>query len=209
MYKLYGHNGSGSAAIEMALNAVGEPYDFVDVASWEPDTPIEELTDANPLSQIPTLITPDGSILTESAATLIYLGDRYPSSGILSSNLEHRTKTVQGLVFLAANCYPAVGIIDFPQRWSTSENESDLEKIKIGTRKRLYYLWEIFADSFSGCPYLSGSQVGILDFYTITISRMFSANKHLKSSRPGFYNLLSKLEKEPLISSTVQKHWGQ
>ena len=209
MYKLYGHNGSGSAAIEMALIAVGEKFELIDVASWEPETPIHELTKVNPLSQIPTIILPGGQILTESAAILIYLGDKYPSSGILAQESHQRIKAIQGLIYLAANCYPAVGIIDFPERWTSGASSSEYENIKSGTRQRLYYLWDIFADTFVGTPYLNGPRPGILDFYTVNICRMFSAHKHLEKSRPEFFHLLSTVEHDPSISDVISRHWPE
>lgn len=207
MYKLYGYRGSGSAAIEMALNAVGEPYRVIDVASWAPDTPVQELAEINPLKQIPTLVLPDGTVLTESASILIYLGDTFPSAGIIAHDSILRAKTIQGLVYLSANCYPAVGIMDFPDRWTSGKDENELENIKSGTRKRLYYLWEIFTDIYSRDSYLSGPGPGVLDFYTVTICRMFSAKEHLKNSRPEFYKFLDELENHPLIKEVVKRHW--
>jgi glutathione S-transferase len=38
------------------------------------DSAQDELQRVNPLGQIPTLVAPDGSVLTESAAILIHLG---------------------------------------------------------------------------------------------------------------------------------------
>ena len=74
MYTLYGFKGSGSASVEMALRVLGAEFRIVDAASWEPGSALEELRRANPLAQIPTLVLPDGSVMTESAAILIHLG---------------------------------------------------------------------------------------------------------------------------------------
>lgn len=71
MYTLVGFKGSGSAAVEVALESCGAAYRIVDAASWEPASDIAALEKLNPLKQIPTLQLPDGSILTESAAILI------------------------------------------------------------------------------------------------------------------------------------------
>lgn len=208
MYKLYGYKGSGSAAVEMALNAAKAPYEVIDVASWDTSSPIPELTSANPLSQIPTLVLPDSTVLTESAAILIHLGDTFPQAGILATEPAPRAKTIQGLVYLAANCYPAVGIIDYPERWTRSTSKEVLEEIRAGTRDRYFYLWEVFADRFTGEPFLSGSQPGILDFLAVTIGRMCGARKHLEKARPEFDNLLTTLERHPLLGPTVAKHWN-
>ena len=83
MYVLYGARGSGAAAVEAALVLAGIPYRMVDAASWQPGPGLDELTRVNPLAQIPTLVLPDGSVMTESAAILIHLGLAHPDSGLL------------------------------------------------------------------------------------------------------------------------------
>ena len=83
MYTLYGKKGSGSASTQAALEIVGAPYRVVETASWEPNEAFQELLKRNPLGQIPTLVLPDGSVLTASAASLIHLGGAHPESGLL------------------------------------------------------------------------------------------------------------------------------
>ena len=83
MYTLYGKQGSGSASTQAGLEIIGAPYRLVETASWAPNAAFEELLKRNPLGQIPTLVLPDGSALSESAAILIHLGSAHPESGLL------------------------------------------------------------------------------------------------------------------------------
>ena len=62
MHTLYGSRGSGSAAIEVALERCGLPYRVVRAATWEPDSALDELGRVNPLRQIPTLVLRDSSV---------------------------------------------------------------------------------------------------------------------------------------------------
>src|SRR5437763_8711754 len=117
MYTLYGKKGSGSAAIEAAFALLGEPCRIVETASWDPNAAFAELLKVNPLGQIPTLVLPDDSVLTESAAILLHLGSVHPDSGLLPRDAPARAQAIRGLVFIAANCYAAISIIDFPERW--------------------------------------------------------------------------------------------
>ena len=117
MYLLYGKKGSGSAAIEAALELVAAPYRLVEAASWEPNDAFAGLLKVNPLGQIPTLVLSDGSVLSESAAILIHLGGAHPESGLFPRDASARAQAVRGLVFIAANCYAAISIIDYPERW--------------------------------------------------------------------------------------------
>ena len=74
MYTLYGIDESGSCMIEIALQRCAVPWRRVDAASWAEGEGSDELARINPLKQVPTLVTPDGQVLTESAAILIHLG---------------------------------------------------------------------------------------------------------------------------------------
>src|SRR5512144_2133405 len=136
MYTLYGKKGSGSASTEIALGLVEAPFRVVETASWEPNAAFDELLKVNPLGQIPTLVLPDGGVLSESAAILIHLGSAHPSSALLPQTDAARAQTIRGLVFIAANCYSAISIIDYPERWCTDADEATLERIRAGTRAR-------------------------------------------------------------------------
>ena len=95
MLTLYGAKGSGSAAIEAALRIEELQCRVVQAASWEPGPGLDELKRVNPLAQIPTLVLEDGTVMTESAAILIWLGLRYPNSGLLPAD---PAQAIRGLV---------------------------------------------------------------------------------------------------------------
>jgi GST-like protein len=69
----------------------------VRAASWAAKSAREELSRVNPLVQIPALVLPDGSVLTESAAILIHLGLTHPESGLLPADPAARAQVIRGL----------------------------------------------------------------------------------------------------------------
>jgi GST-like protein len=208
MYTLYGSNGSGSAAVEIALRVAGLPYRIVRASTWEPDSALEELAKVNPLQQIPTLVLPEGGVMTESAAILINLGLSVPKSGLLPAAAGARAQAIRGLVFVAANCYTAIGINDYPERWTTAKTKAAREKVREGTRARLYRNWEIFADSFPAAPYLCGDQAGALDFFAVVVSRWGGARPQIKKRRPTFFSTLTRIEQHPVVAAIFAEHWG-
>ncbi|HRI17821.1 MAG TPA: glutathione S-transferase N-terminal domain-containing protein, partial [Burkholderiaceae bacterium] len=100
---LYGSAGSGSAAIEMALRVARVRYRVVRASTWERGSAMDELLRVNPLGQIPTLVEPDGTVVSESAAILIHLGLAHPRARLLPSAADARARALRGLVFIAAN----------------------------------------------------------------------------------------------------------
>jgi GST-like protein len=208
MYTLFGAKSSGAAAVEVALGIVEAPYRHVEAATWLPTSPAyEELKRVNPLGQIPTLVLPDGSVLTESAAILLHLGLQHPASGLLTAEPAQQAQVIRGLVYIAANCYAAIGIIDYPERFCTDVDEPLRERIRAGTRARLHELWDMFADTFPATPFLAGNRLGALDVLACVVSRWSGARKHLASSRPAFHAVLGKIEADPIVARVFARHW--
>ena len=202
MLTLYGAKGSGSAAIEAALTIAGLPFRSVPAATWEPGPGLEELKRVNPLAQIPTLVLEDGSVMTESAGILIWLGLRHPKSGLLPAE---PAQAIRGLVFIAANCYAAIGIIDYPERFCADCDEPTAERIRAATKARLHQYWDMFADQFGS--HMNPKQPGALDLLAAVVSRWSGARAHLKEQRPAFHAMLEKIEADPRIAEIFRRHW--
>jgi GST-like protein len=205
MYQLYGHQNSGAAAIEAALELCEIPYRFIDVeSSPEAAKALEKL---NPLKQIPTLQLPDGSILTESAAILIHLGLAFPQSNLLSSDPAERDQAIRGLAYIVSNCYAAIGIIDYPERWLIEADVASRENLMAGARRRLHWSWEVFADQFSGELYLDDEAPGALDVLAAVVTRWAGSREHLRHARPGFYAWLTRIDRHPTLAPVFARHW--
>jgi GST-like protein len=207
MFVLYGTQGSGAASVEAALEIAGAPFRLVDAASWKPGPGRDELQRVNPLAQIPTVVLPEGGVLTESAAILLHLGDRFPESGLLPQLPARRAQAIRGLVYIAANCYAAIGVIDYPERWCADTDEPLRERIRTGTRIRLHTLWDVFADTFPAAPFLSGEQLGALDILACVVSKWSGARKHVAVSRSAFHDLLMRIEAHPVVARVFARHW--
>jgi GST-like protein len=207
MHTLYGFKGSGSAAIEVALDRTGVAWRRVDAATWEPGSALAELERVNPLKQIPTLVLPGGGVLTESAAILIHLGLQFPVSGLLPTDPGPRARSIRGLVYIAANCYSAIGIIDFPERWIADPDEATRQRLVSGARARLHRHWEIFADQFGRAPFLAGAAPGGLDLLAAVVSKWSGARAHLRTARPAFCDTLERIDREPAVAAVFARHW--
>jgi GST-like protein len=207
MFVLYGTQGSGAAAIEAALALIDTPFRVVDAASWQPGPGLDELQQVNPLAQVPTLVLPDGTVLTESAAILIHLGLLFPASSLLPALPSARAQAIRGLVYIAANCYAAIGVIDYPERWCSDCSDADRERIRAGTRARLHRLWETFADSFPARPFLSGERLGALDLLAAVVSKWSGARPHLAAARPQFTQALQRIEAHPAVAPVFARYW--
>lgn len=208
LHTLFGSQGSGSAAVEIALSLCAVPYRMVRASSWEADSAIEELSAVNPMRQIPTLVLPDGSVMTESAAILIHLGLTHPHSGLLPADPSARAQATRGLVFIAANCYAALSINDYPDRWTTASTKPAQEKVRQGARTQLHRNWTVFADTFSAQPYLTGAAPGALDILAAVVSKWAGTRAYLQQHRPAFADVIRRIEAHDTIAPIFRNHWA-
>ncbi|KTB57971.1 glutathione S-transferase [Pseudomonas allii] len=206
MYTLYGIDESGSCMIEIALQRCAVPWRRVDAASWAEGEGSEELARINPLKQVPTLVTPDGQVLTESAAILIHLGLEFPASHLLAGN---RAQIIRGLVYIAANCYSAIGIIDYPQRWLGNVNESVQAQLVTGTRRYLHQAWVLFADQFAEQLFGPDNIPNALGLMAAAVSRWDEARDALNGLAPGFAQSLAQVDADPIVAPVFARHWPQ
>ena len=84
MYKLFARPGWGSVLVEAQLAWYGLPYEIEDLDDLFKSTEARErLRPVNPLAQVPTLMLPDGQVLTESAAITLHLADATQSADLV------------------------------------------------------------------------------------------------------------------------------
>jgi glutathione S-transferase len=80
MYKLYTRPNTGGFVVEAAFALAGVPFDQIDVPKSDP--PDQAFLHISPFNQVPVLILPDGSSMTESAAICILLAERHPEADL-------------------------------------------------------------------------------------------------------------------------------
>lgn len=199
---LYGYKGSGSAAAEAALRRAGVEHRIVDAATWAQDSALGELRRVNPLQQIPALVFPDGGVMSESAAILIELGLRHPASGLLPTEPAKRAQAIRGLVYIAANCYSAIGLIDYPERYVQQVDDDVRKRIVAGTKARLHAMWDAFADQFT----LDAERPGALEILAAVVSQWSGTRKHLSGSRPAFLATIEAIEKDAVLAAVLARH---
>lgn len=194
----------------MALLRCGVPYRLVRASTWEPESEQGALGLINPLGQIPTLQGEDGSVMTESAAILIHLGLLHPTSGLLPSDPAQQGQALRGLVYLAANCYSAIGIIDYPERWCARGGPGELHSLRQGATARLHQLWEVFAQQFPVTgSFWGGQEPGALDMLAAVVSRWSGARAHLAHHRPDLSPVFQRIEAHATLAPVFARHWPE
>ena len=103
--KLFGAPGCGSAVAEVVLQLANQPYEYLQTSVWEQNEHFEELMRVNPQSKVPTLVFDDGTVMTESAAILLYFAEKVP--GMVPTEAGKRAVFLRWMLFIPMyNCAP-------------------------------------------------------------------------------------------------------
>jgi glutathione S-transferase len=171
-YTLYGRPGSGSLAVQVALEEIGVPYERIWVGR-EPAA-VEAFRAVNPAGRVPALVLPDGTVMFESAAMLMHLASQPQSRLAPRVGAGLHPMFLTWMVFLSANVYEAALRIFYSARYS-SAGEADAEAIRQqGTTDYIAHLRLIGARL---SPYVLGKHYSIADTYLYMLASWYPEDK--------------------------------
>ena len=176
--KLLGRPGWGSVLAEVQLVWYGMAFEFRPVGNlFKDESARREVEAFNPLGQVPTLVLPDGSVMTESAAITLWLADQANSADLVPRPDEpERRQFLRWLLFITSNIYPTYTFADDPSRFVPDEGaRQGFAEAVHAYAKKLYAILEAEAAG----PWFLGSRFSALDIYIGTLT-------HWEPRRPWF-----------------------
>ena len=185
-YRLYGREGWGSAIVEAQLTWYGLPFTFETVGDLirSPDARAK-LEKVNPLAQVPTLVMPDGSVMSESAAITLLLADLTGKDSLVPGPLApERGKFLRWVVFIVANIYPTFTYADDPARFISVDAARD--PFRAATDAYAQRLWRQ-VDSHAGSPWFLGERFSALDIYVDIMTRWRPKRGWFESEAPHLF----------------------
>src|SRR5688572_20045638 len=105
-WRVLGCKGCGSTIVEAALTLANIPYDREET-DYSTPAGRDRLLQFNPLAQVPTVILPDETVMTESLALVLHIYDLVPKLGLVPAAGDPlRPTALRHLAFLIAAVYP-------------------------------------------------------------------------------------------------------
>ena len=202
--ELHGCKGCGSTAVEALLEMAGTTcerriFDWDDRAAWD------RLRAVNPLAQVPTLVLDDGTIVTESAAIVLWIADRFPDAALMPDGERERALAYRWIVSFATNVYGPIIVGDFPSRWVDGEAAQDSLKAK--ALQRLRDAWTAFEATLAPAPYLLGDRISALDVYVAMIARWRPGRAWLATNCPKAMAAVLVTEAHPVVASVWARNF--
>ncbi|WP_285412352.1 glutathione S-transferase family protein [Variovorax sp. efr-133-TYG-130] len=199
-YTLYGAPGSGATPIHAALTLIGAQVDTVDIAAWEGEAERERVSGVNPMRQVPALVLPSGEVMTESAAILIWLGDRYPEAGLCPApDSPLRARYLRWMVYLPAAIYSLFWVRDDPSRLvpDPAGQPAMLDR----SAERIAHCWHLMDTQIDEpAPYLLGDRLGMLDLYVTVMSRWTPRRARFYREAPRMAPVVKRVDADPRLA---------
>ncbi len=204
-YTLYGRPGSGSAVCEAVLSLTGLPYDLVEFGSWEQAAPPPALLAVSQLAQVPVLVLPDGTTMTESGAITLHLADLAPHAGLSPAIGDpQRAKYLRWMLYLAAQSYPTVLRIYYPERYTADPSNADA--VKQAAVARCAFEWSIFSDALGAGPFMLGDTMSTIDLYAAIFISWDMDPEALFARHPNIHHLYKEVAGIPALQQLWQRH---
>lgn len=98
MMKLYGIGPARSLRAQWALRELDVEFEFIPVNLQAGEHYKPEFLRLNPAHKIPVLVDGD-AVITESAAIVMYLAEKYPDRGLIPADLAQRAQVYRWMMF--------------------------------------------------------------------------------------------------------------
>jgi GST-like protein len=206
MLKIFGAAGSGSVPIEAMLTLLGIPHEVIEAVTWEDEVARKLVETVNPLRQVPALVLPDGEVVTESAAILIYLADLYPQARLAPTLSDPaRAQYLRWMVYVSAAIYAFVWIIDNPSRIIASKEQALLAVDRIHERRA--DCWRMMDEQIAPGRYILGDELSVLDLYVAVVSRFAPGRARFYRSAPKMAEIVRRVDADPRLKEFWAKRF--
>ena len=204
-YTLYGRAGWGSTIVEAQLDWYGLPFAFEPVEDLfkSPDAR-QRLEKVNPLAQVPTLVLPNGEIMSESAAITLLLADITGTEQLVpGAGAPERARFLRWLVFLVANIYPTFTYADDPARFVSVNAARD--PFRAAADAYAQRLWRQ-VETEARAPWFLGERFSALDLYVAVMTRWRPRRGWFEIETPKLFAIAKRVDVLPQLADMWKRN---
>lgn len=203
MYQLYTRAGSGGFVVEAALELAGMPFERINVIKGvDPDHVFRSIS---PLGQVPALVLPDGTTMTESAAMCQLIAERAPQARLAPvAGAPGRADFLRWLTFLSSVMYPALLRYYYAQRYTA--DPQGIEAVKIAAVAESDRGFGIVDAALQRRNWLAGERMSIADVYLLMLAYWHPEAGKVAATWPDIERVCAMLRDVPAIKDLNVRH---
>ena len=206
-WTIHGDRGSGSFIVEALLAEAGAPVRLVDHALESNAQRDPAYLALNPMGQLPALVTPDGQLVTESAACVLVIAETFPEALLAPlPGQPDRAKFLRWLITIAGNIYPCVSRWDYPERFTT--DPTGAAAVKQAAREEADRHWQMVVDQLRPDPWCL-SAFSALDVQVAVMSRWMGGPDRRREKFPALDAHAARVLARPAIAPVFARHYPE
>jgi glutathione S-transferase len=184
---------------------IGAKYEkiVIDLDQEENRTP--EFLAVNPMGQIPVLVLPDGTLMTESAAMVLHIVDRHPEAKLAPpAGSPESARFQRWLLFMAASLYTTCLRAYYTDRFTT--DPGDVEGIRAAAAADLDRYFAILNEALDPGPYLLGKTFSAVDIYLWMLADWHPDAEQMLEENSRIKQLVELVQTRPAIARIWPEH---
>jgi glutathione S-transferase/GST-like protein len=205
MYKLYWSQMSGAIAPQALLEEIGAEYEkiVIDMEKMEHRTP--EFMAVNPWSQIPALVLPDGTLMTESAAMVLHLADRHPEAKLAPpAGSAESAHFLRWLLFMASTLYVTDMRIYHADQFTS--DPAGVDSVEASGQADMDRAFAVLEEALNPGPYLLRETFSAADIYLWMLAAWHPDPTKLLAKNPRLKQLVKLVQARPAIARVWEEH---
>jgi glutathione S-transferase len=204
-YVLLGRPGTGSSVCEAVLVLSGLDYTIRDIDKLADGSAPPELLAVNPLGQVPVLLLPDKTVMTESAAIAMHIAD-LSDNRVLAPKIgdPDRAAYLRLMIFMATNNYMTDLRYFYSDRYSTDPAHAAAIKAKAIEHQALN--WRVLEDAVGTSGWLIGPALSAADIYLAMLISWADDLQVFSFSYPRLAQIAAGVAADPHVRPIWRRH---
>lgn len=214
MYRLYWSKATGAFAPNVLLAEAGAAFERVEVDTASGRHRQADYLAINPRGQIPALVLPDGTVMTESLAIVLQLCDSFPEAALLPPpGSPQRARCLRWMGFGAVDLYEADLRYFYAERYTS--DPAGAAGVKDAGRLAVERDWRLIEEALGETalhegegPFLLGGRFTAADVYLAMLGGWHHDLPAFLSASPRMWRLMRAVAARPAIAPLWRDYYG-
>ena len=206
MYKLYWARNTAAFAPEAVLVAAALPYERVPIDLGRAENRTPAYLAVNPAGYLPALVTPEGEVVHEAAAIVLYLCDRHGLDLVPPAGAPERGFFYCALFYMTNTLQEAYKLYYYPARFAGEA--ADLAATRARALALLQTRWAVVEDLLKprAGPFFFGTRFGALDIYLAMLATWHPKEAELLAGLPAVKRCFEAAAAVPSLAQVLAWH---
>lgn len=199
--KLYYAPGTCALSVWISLEWAGADYEVEQVKLGS-----DEYKKINPLGAVPALDTGNEKIKTQANAILQYVADLYPDANLgPDEGVENKFLFNELAAFLTGDYHPAFWPLFGPKKYTTSEDESELENVKEASYKQIDKVVSHLDSILEGKDHVYKDKKTVLDPYAFVLTRWTAKTPKSWEEYPNVARFMRRMQEDEAVKKVLEE----